>query len=104
MVAEWREFSTMTKVFYIASLVSAIGLVVMILTRMTSIGDVAFILNSKGYCSAFSLIGLFLRSVLIQDRSPLEAFVSEGIRDQIQKIQERIFWSRLVFIPLKRTE
>jgi hypothetical protein len=38
VIAEWRELSTLTKIFYIAGLVSFIGLAVMILTGMTSIG------------------------------------------------------------------
>jgi cell division protein FtsL len=40
MIAEWKELSRTTKVFYIAGLVSAIGLAVMILTGMISIGDI----------------------------------------------------------------
>ena len=40
MIAEWRELSTMTKIFYIAGLISAIGLAIMILTGLTSIGDI----------------------------------------------------------------
>jgi hypothetical protein len=40
MIAEWREFSTIAKIFYIGGVVSAIGLAVMILSGMTSIGDI----------------------------------------------------------------
>ena len=39
-MAEWQELSTMKKIFYIAGLVSFIVLIVMILTGMTSIGDI----------------------------------------------------------------
>jgi hypothetical protein len=40
MMADWKELGKSTKVFYIAGLISAIGLAVMILTGMISIGDV----------------------------------------------------------------
>ena len=40
MMGEWKELSRMTKIFYIAGLVSAIGLAVMILAGMTSIGEI----------------------------------------------------------------
>jgi hypothetical protein len=40
MMIEWRGLSTFTKIFYIGALVSFIGLVVMILTGLTSIGDI----------------------------------------------------------------
>lgn len=40
MMAEWRDLATLTKVFYIAGLISFIGLAVMILTGMTSIGAI----------------------------------------------------------------
>ena len=40
MMAEWRELSTLTKIFYIAGLVSFIGLAIMILTAMTSISEI----------------------------------------------------------------
>jgi len=36
----WRRLSTTTKLFYIPGLVSAAGLGVMILTELTSIGDI----------------------------------------------------------------
>ena len=36
-MAEWKELSTMTKIFYIGGLVSFIGLAVMILTGLTSL-------------------------------------------------------------------
>lgn len=39
-MSEWMERSGMTKIFYIGGLVSAIGLAVMILTGITSIGDI----------------------------------------------------------------
>jgi hypothetical protein len=38
MIAEWTELCTLTKIFYIASLISFIGLAIMVLTGMTSIG------------------------------------------------------------------
>jgi hypothetical protein len=38
MMSEWRQLSTITKVFYIGGLISAIGPAIMILTGMTSIG------------------------------------------------------------------
>ena len=37
MIAEWRQLSTLTKIFYIGELVSFLGLANMILTGMTSI-------------------------------------------------------------------
>jgi hypothetical protein len=40
MMAEWRELSTLTKIFYIGGLINFIGLAIMILTGMTSIGDI----------------------------------------------------------------
>jgi hypothetical protein len=40
MISRWKELSGGMKVFYIAGLVSAIGLGVMILTGLTSIGDI----------------------------------------------------------------
>jgi hypothetical protein len=39
MMIKWRELSRGMKVFYIACLISAIGLAIMILTGWTSIGD-----------------------------------------------------------------
>lgn len=36
----WRELSTLTKIFYIGGLISFICLALMILTGMTSIGDI----------------------------------------------------------------
>jgi hypothetical protein len=38
MMAAWRQLVTVAKVFYIGGLVSFIGLALMILTGMTSIG------------------------------------------------------------------
>ena len=40
MMAEWKEFSTMTKIFYIGGLVSFIGLASNDSDRLTSIGDI----------------------------------------------------------------
>jgi len=40
MVTEWRQLSTLTKIFYIGGVVSAIGLAVMILSGMTGIGSI----------------------------------------------------------------
>jgi len=40
MMAEWRELSTLTKIFCIFGLISFIGLAIMILTGVTSIGDI----------------------------------------------------------------
>lgn len=40
MMINWKEFSTLKKIFYITSLVSAIGLAVMILTGMVIISDI----------------------------------------------------------------
>jgi len=39
MIIEWKEPSRMTKIFYIAGLVSAIGLELMILSGKVSIED-----------------------------------------------------------------
>ena len=39
-MAEWREFSTLTKIFYIAGGISFLGLAIMILTGMTNIGAI----------------------------------------------------------------
>jgi hypothetical protein len=47
---EWKELSTMTKIFYIAGLVSFIGLVVMILTGWTSIGAIWGLLKRCPFC------------------------------------------------------
>jgi len=40
MMAKWRELSTLTKIFCIFGLISFIGLAIMILTGVTSIGDI----------------------------------------------------------------
>jgi hypothetical protein len=37
MIVEWRQLSTLTKIFYIGGLVSFLGPAIMILTGMTSI-------------------------------------------------------------------
>ena len=39
-MADWRQLGTMTKIFYIAGLIGFIGLALMILTGMTSIGAI----------------------------------------------------------------
>ncbi len=36
----WRQICTTTKIFYIAGLISFLGLAMMILTGVTSIGDI----------------------------------------------------------------
>ena len=46
MMNEWEELSMLTKIFYIGGLVSLTGLLVMILTGLTSLGD---ILGKKKY-------------------------------------------------------
>jgi DMSO/TMAO reductase YedYZ heme-binding membrane subunit len=40
MMAEWRHLSTITRIFYICGLIGFIGLAIMILTGITSIGDI----------------------------------------------------------------
>lgn len=40
MMPDWRQLGTVTKIFYIAGLISFIGLAVMILTGMTTIGAI----------------------------------------------------------------
>jgi len=40
MMIEWRELSTLTKVFYTGGLISFIGLAIMILSGMAGIGDI----------------------------------------------------------------
>jgi hypothetical protein len=40
MMAEWRQLSTIAKIFYIGGLISFIGLAIMILTGLTSIGAI----------------------------------------------------------------
>jgi hypothetical protein len=40
MMADWRQLSTMTNIFYVGGLISVIGLAVMSLTGMTNIGDI----------------------------------------------------------------
>ncbi len=40
MMPEWRQLSTMAKIFYVGGLISFIGLAIMILTGMTSIGAI----------------------------------------------------------------
>jgi hypothetical protein len=50
IIAEWRELSTLTKVFYIGGLISFIGLAIMILTGMTSIGAIWELLKRCPFC------------------------------------------------------
>lgn len=50
MMAEWREFSTMIKIFFICGLVSFIGLAIMILTGITSIGAIWELLKRCPFC------------------------------------------------------
>jgi hypothetical protein len=40
VLIEWEELSRMTKIFYIAGIISFIGLAIMILTGMTSLGAI----------------------------------------------------------------
>ena len=40
MIADWRQLSTLTKIFYIVGLISFIGPAIMILTEMTRIGAI----------------------------------------------------------------
>ena len=49
-MADWRELSTMIKIFYIAGLVSVIRLAIMILTGKTSIGAIWTLLKRCPYC------------------------------------------------------
>jgi hypothetical protein len=56
MISRWKELSGGMKVFYIAGLVSLIGLGVMVLTGMTGIGDILAwkwdsSLRSHSFCS-----------------------------------------------------
>jgi hypothetical protein len=41
MMAEWSQLSTITKIFYIGGLISFLGLAIINLTGMTSIGDIS---------------------------------------------------------------
>jgi len=50
MMSEWRELCTLTNIFYIGGLLSFIGLVVMILTSVTSIGAIWELLNRCPWC------------------------------------------------------
>ena len=50
MMAEWSQLSTLTKIFYIGGLVSFIGLAIMILTGMTSIGAIWELLKRCPLC------------------------------------------------------
>ncbi|MGA2226350.1 MAG: hypothetical protein ABSH41_18085 [Syntrophobacteraceae bacterium] len=50
MMSEWRELSTLTKMFYLGGLVSFIGLAIMILTGMTSLGAIWALLKRCPLC------------------------------------------------------
>ena len=50
MMSEWRELSTLTKMFYLGGLVSFIGLAIMILTGMTSLGAIWALLKRFPLC------------------------------------------------------
>jgi hypothetical protein len=50
MMAEWRKLTTMTKIFYIGGLISFIGLAIMILTGVTSIGAIWDLLKRCPFC------------------------------------------------------
>jgi hypothetical protein len=50
MIAEWRQLGTVAKIFYIGGLISFIGLVVMILCGMISIGDIWELLTRYPLC------------------------------------------------------
>jgi hypothetical protein len=56
MMAEWRELSTLRKIFYIAGLISFIGLALIILTGMTSIGQYENFSNCA-HCACDSSMG-----------------------------------------------
>ncbi len=45
MMSGWGQLCTMAKIFYIAGLVSLMSLALMILTLMTSIGDILKLLK-----------------------------------------------------------
>jgi hypothetical protein len=47
---EWKELSRGMKVFYIAGLISAIGLAIMILTGVTCIGAIWDLLKRCPWC------------------------------------------------------
>jgi len=49
-MSEWRELSTLTKMFYLGGLVSFIGLAIMILTGMTSLGAIWALLKRCPLC------------------------------------------------------
>jgi len=50
MMSEWRQLSTIAKIFYIGGLVSFIGLAIMILTGMTSISAIWELLKRYPFC------------------------------------------------------
>jgi hypothetical protein len=50
MLSEWRQLSTLTRIFYIVGLSSFIGLAVMILTSMTGIGAIWELFKRRPFC------------------------------------------------------
>ncbi|MGA2936183.1 MAG: hypothetical protein ABSF52_03680 [Syntrophobacteraceae bacterium] len=55
MMAEWRELGTLSKIFYIGGVVSAIGLAVMILSGFFRLAAISLFENTttlmlSGYC------------------------------------------------------
>jgi hypothetical protein len=50
MIAEWRQLSRLTKIFYICGLVSLMGSAIMILTGLTSIGAIWEVLKRRPFC------------------------------------------------------
>jgi hypothetical protein len=49
-MAKWRQPGAITKIFYIGGLISFLGLALMILTGMTSIGAVWELLKRRPLC------------------------------------------------------
>jgi hypothetical protein len=49
-MVEWRQLGIMTKIFYIGGLSSFLGLALMILTAMTSIGAIWELLKLCPWC------------------------------------------------------
>jgi len=50
MVTEWRQLGTVTKILYFGGLISFIGLALMILTGMTSLGAIWEHLKRCPFC------------------------------------------------------
>jgi len=50
MMSEWRQVNTLTKIFYIGGPIDLIGLAIMILTGMISIGAVWELLKRCPFC------------------------------------------------------